>query len=125
MNIVVRCLVFFFVFIPSIVCAEIFIPEDIKPPFAAKSVLTVSAKGDQIYLCSLKNTIYSWQLQAPDAQLFDMNGKLTGYIFNGKMFKGNNKVQFNIGHLSPGNYVIKVSSGNENLFSKTIIKYYS
>lgn len=56
-------------------------------------------------------------------QLFDMNGKLTGYIFNGKMFKGNNKVQFNIGHLSPGNYVIKVSSGNENLFSKTIIKY--
>jgi hypothetical protein len=52
-----------------------------------------------------------------------MNGKLTGYIFNGKMFKGNNKVQFNIGHLSPGNYVIKVSSGNENLFSKTIIKY--
>jgi hypothetical protein len=86
-NIVVRCLVFFFVFIPSIVCAEIFIPEAIKPPFEAKSVLTVSAKGDQIYLCNLKNTTYLWQLQAPDATLFDMNGQIVGKHYSGPIWE--------------------------------------
>lgn len=56
-------------------------------------------------------------------EIFDMQGKSLGTVFKGLLYAGNNKVQFNIGHLSPGTYILTVSSGNESLLKQTIIKH--
>lgn len=58
--------------------ANVLIPEQIKAPAGYKSVLTTHAKGEQIYQCALKQGEYIWETQAPDAQLFDDQGKLVG-----------------------------------------------
>ncbi|TRW97942.1 DUF3455 domain-containing protein [Candidatus Methylobacter oryzae] len=54
------------------------IPEQIQPPAGYHPVLTVHAKGDQIYQCSAKQGEYSWQTLAPDAKLFDGQGNIVG-----------------------------------------------
>jgi Protein of unknown function (DUF3455) len=59
--------------------AETAIPDAIKVPGGNKSLLTVHAKGDQIYLCVLDAGVYAWKWQAPDAKLFDsQNQTLVG-----------------------------------------------
>jgi hypothetical protein len=58
--------------------AEVLIPEQINVPVGYSPVLTVHAKGDQIYQCSLDKGIYAWGIQAPDAKLFDTQGKIVG-----------------------------------------------
>ncbi len=58
--------------------AEVSIPEPIKAPAGYSSVLTVHAKGDQIYQCSVNKGEYAWQTQAPDAKLFDAQGNIVG-----------------------------------------------
>jgi len=58
--------------------AEVSIPEQIKVPAGYSLVLTVHAKGDQIYQCSLNKGEYAWETQAPDAKLFDAQGKIVG-----------------------------------------------
>jgi hypothetical protein len=73
--------------LPAVVCAEVSIPEQIKPPSGNSAVLTVHAKGDQIYQCSLSGGVYSWQLQAPDARLFDAQGKVVGNHYSGPVWE--------------------------------------
>ncbi len=75
------------VFLPAIVCAEASIPEQIKAPSGSRPVLTVHAKGDQIYQCSLNGSVYSWQLQAPDAKLFDAHGQIVGNHYSGPIWE--------------------------------------
>jgi hypothetical protein len=58
--------------------AEASIPEQIKPPAEYSPVLTVHAKGDQIYQCSVNKGEYAWETQAPDAKLFDDQGNIVG-----------------------------------------------
>ncbi len=58
--------------------AEVSIPEQIKVPADYSPVLTVHAKGDQIYQCSANKGEYAWETQAPDAKLFDAQGKIVG-----------------------------------------------
>jgi len=58
--------------------AEVSIPEQIKVPASYSPVLTVHAKGDQIYQCSANKGEYAWETQAPDAKLFDAQGKIVG-----------------------------------------------
>jgi len=58
--------------------AEVSIPEQIKVPAGYSPVLTVHAKGDQIYQCSVNKGEYAWETQAPDAKLFDAQGKIVG-----------------------------------------------
>lgn len=58
--------------------AEVSIPEQIKPPAEYSPVLTVHAKGDQIYQCSVNKGQYAWETQAPDAKLFDEQGNIVG-----------------------------------------------
>ncbi|MDO9169923.1 MAG: DUF3455 domain-containing protein [Methylobacter sp.] len=58
--------------------AETVIPEQIKVPQGYSPMLTVHAKGDQIYQCSLNQGEYAWTMLAPDAKLFDEEGKLVG-----------------------------------------------
>ena len=75
------------VLLPSVVCAEVSIPQQIKPPTGNSPVLTVHAKGDQIYQCSLNGGVHSWQLQAPDARLFDEQGHVVGNHYSGPIWE--------------------------------------
>jgi hypothetical protein len=75
------------VLLPAVVCAEVSIPEQIKPPSGSLPVLTVHAKGDQIYQCSLLGGAYSWQVQAPDARLFDQQGQIVGNHYSGPIWE--------------------------------------
>ena len=74
-------------FLPAITCAEVSIPEQIKPPSGNSPVLTVHAKGDQIYRCSLNSGVYLWQLEAPDAKLFDTQGQIVGNHYSGPVWE--------------------------------------
>jgi hypothetical protein len=58
--------------------AGVSIPEQIKVPAGYSPVLTVHAKGDQIYQCTVNKSEYSWETQAPDAKLFDDQGNIVG-----------------------------------------------
>lgn len=58
--------------------AEISIPEQIRVPEGYNPTLTVHAKGDQIYQCTVNNGEYAWETQAPDAKLFDAQGHIVG-----------------------------------------------
>ena len=75
------------VLLPAAVCAEVSIPDQIKPPSENSPVLTLHAKGDQIYQCALNGGLYSWQLQAPDAKLFDDHGKVVGNHYSGPIWE--------------------------------------
>lgn len=80
-------LVLLWVFLPAVVFADVSIPEQIKPPSGNSPVLTVHAKGDQIYKCSLKGGAYAWQLQAPDAILYDAQGQVVGSHYSGPIWE--------------------------------------
>jgi hypothetical protein len=54
------------------------IPEQIRVPEGYRPVLTTHAKGDQIYQCTLNQGQYAWETQAPDAKLYDAQGKIVG-----------------------------------------------
>lgn len=57
--------------LPAVACAETIIPEEIAVPNGYNRVLTLHAKGEQIYQCVSQQGVTSWQLQRPAAQLFD------------------------------------------------------
>ncbi|MGH9742593.1 MAG: DUF3455 domain-containing protein [Candidatus Acidiferrum sp.] len=59
------------------------VPEQLRPPANAEMVARVHAKGDQIYTCKEDIKGYGWTLKAPDAQLFDKDGKSFGRHFDG------------------------------------------
>ena len=83
----VKKLMRLWVLLPAVVCAEVSIPEQIKPPSGNTPVLTVHAKGDQIYQCSLNCGFYLWQLKAPDAKLFDKQGQIVGKHYSGPIWE--------------------------------------
>jgi hypothetical protein len=64
--------------LPVIACAQTIIPEEIEVPTGHSQVLLLHAKGEQIYQCASHKGATSWQLQAPNAQLFDTTGQLVG-----------------------------------------------
>ena len=59
------------------------IPPQLQPPASEQLLLQVHAKGDQVYTCKEEIKQYSWMLKAPDAQLFDKDGKPFGKHFAG------------------------------------------
>lgn len=59
------------------------IPPQLLPPANQELLLQVHAKGDQIYICKSDAAQFAWTLKAPDAQLFDKDGKLFGKHFAG------------------------------------------
>jgi hypothetical protein len=65
------------------------IPQAIRAPENERVVLRVHAKGDQIYVCQQDVTRNAWQLKAPDAQLFDQDGKVIGKHFAGPSWQMN------------------------------------
>ena len=65
------------------------VPKQLEPPANEKLLLQVHAKGDQIYTCKGDAAQFAWTLKAPDAQLFDKNGKAFGRHFAGPSWEAN------------------------------------
>jgi hypothetical protein len=59
------------------------VPAQLQPPANEKLLLQVHAKGDQVYTCKGDAGQFAWTLKAPDAQLFDKDGKSFGKHFAG------------------------------------------
>ena len=59
------------------------VPPQIQAPANEQLLLQVHAKGDQVYICQEGVTQFAWTLKAPDAQLFDKDGKAFGKHFAG------------------------------------------
>jgi hypothetical protein len=60
------------------------VPQAFEPPAGEQLVLQVHAKGDQIYSCKAgEGGQWAWVLEAPEAQLFDKDGKVFGKHFAG------------------------------------------
>jgi Protein of unknown function (DUF3455) len=59
------------------------IPPQLQPTANEQLLFQVHAKGDQIYICQEGATEFVWGLKAPDAQLFDKDGKPFGRHFAG------------------------------------------
>jgi hypothetical protein len=64
-------------------------PKELRPPASEQILLKVHAKGDQIYACKADGAQFAWTLKAPDAQLFDKDGKLFGKHFAGPTWEAN------------------------------------
>ena len=58
-------------------------PAQIQAPANEQLLLQVHAKGDQVYTCKADAAQFAWTLKAPDAQLFDKDGKPFGKHFAG------------------------------------------
>jgi hypothetical protein len=50
----------------------------LSPPAGSKLVSKIGAIGVQIYKCSAKEGKFAWAFVAPEADLFDTNGKMIG-----------------------------------------------
>jgi Protein of unknown function (DUF3455) len=59
------------------------VPKALQTPPNEQSVVQVHAKGQQIYSCKVDGAQAAWTLKAPDAQLFDKDGKAFGKHFAG------------------------------------------
>ena len=59
------------------------VPPQIQAPAGERLLLQVHAKGDQVYTCKGDAAQAAWALKAPDAELFDKDGKLFGKHFAG------------------------------------------
>ena len=59
------------------------VPEALQVPANEQLVVQVHAKGEQIYSCKVDGPQPGWTLKAPEAQLFDKNGKAFGKHFAG------------------------------------------
>jgi hypothetical protein len=65
------------------------IPQELRPPEGEQLLLQVHAKGDQVYSCKAEGEKFTWTLKAPDAQLFDKDGKAFGKHFAGPSWEAN------------------------------------
>jgi hypothetical protein len=64
-------------------------PPQLQPPAGEQLLLQVHAKGDQVYTCKEGVAQYAWDLKAPDARLFDKDGKPFGKHFAGPSWEAN------------------------------------
>ena len=69
------------------------VPQELQPPPNEQLVVQVHAKGDQIYVCKADGAQAAWTLKAPDAQLFDKDGKAFGKHFAGPSWQANDGSQ--------------------------------
>ena len=65
------------------------VPKQLEPPVGEQLLIQVHAKGDQVYTCKNDAEQFAWTLKAPDAQLFDKDGKLFGKHFAGPSWEAN------------------------------------
>jgi len=67
----------------STTCVAQQVPPQLQPPASEQLLLQVHAKGDQVYICQEGVMQFAWALKAPEAQLFDKDGKPFGKHFAG------------------------------------------
>lgn len=65
------------------------VPQPLQPPAGERLLFQVHAKGDQIYTCKGDSAQFTWTLKAPDAKLFDSEGKPFGKHFAGPSWEAN------------------------------------
>jgi hypothetical protein len=65
------------------------VPQQLQPPAGENAYLKVHAQGDQIYTCKTDGAQFAWTLKAPDAKLFDKDGKPFGKHFAGPSWEAN------------------------------------
>jgi hypothetical protein len=65
------------------------VPPPIQVPANEQLFLQVHAQGDQVYTCKSDAAQFTWTLKAPDAQLFDKDGKPFGKHFAGPSWEAN------------------------------------
>jgi hypothetical protein len=65
------------------------VPQQLQPPATEQLLLQVRAKGDQIYSCKGDGAQFAWTLKAPEAQLFDKDGKPFGKHVAGPSWEAN------------------------------------
>jgi Protein of unknown function (DUF3455) len=63
--------------------------QQLQPSASEQVLLRVHAKGAQVYTCKGEASPASWTLKAPDAQLFDKDGKAAGKHFAGPSWEAN------------------------------------
>jgi Protein of unknown function (DUF3455) len=73
------------------------VPPEIHPPAGERLFLTLHAKGDQVYACKAKTEgpPFAWILRAPDADLFDGDGKPFGRHVAGPSWVANDGSRVN------------------------------
>ena len=70
------------------------VPDSIQAPAGEELVLMARASGFQIYICRLDaNGKPAWTLKAPEAELFDEQGKSIGKHFGGPTWQLNDGSQ--------------------------------
>src|SRR4029077_4617085 len=57
--------------------------QQLQPPANVQLLLKIHAKGDHVYTYKSDAAQFTWTLKAPDAQLFDKDGKPFGKHFAG------------------------------------------
>jgi hypothetical protein len=65
------------------------VPPQLQPPSGEQLLLQVHAMGSQVYSCKADGSQYAWTLKAPDAALFDKDGKPFGKHFAGPEWEAN------------------------------------
>jgi hypothetical protein len=61
----------------------------VTPPEGSALLLELIADGVQIYTCEAKGAGFEWSFKAPEANLFDRQGRQTGTHFGGPTWKTN------------------------------------
>ena len=59
----------------------------VTPPPGSALLLEVAADGVQIYTCEAKGNLFEWSFKAPEANLFDKQGRQIGTHFAGPTWK--------------------------------------
>jgi hypothetical protein len=69
---------FWLLLCPALASAQMVIPEAIQVPKDQHKILSLHARGEQVYQCTEQQNEFAWQLQRPNALLFDTSGQLAG-----------------------------------------------
>jgi len=80
------------------------VPQQLRQPANEQLLLRAHAKGDQVYICKGDAGQFAWTLKAPDAQLFDKDGKPFGKHFAGPSWEATD------GSLVRGKAIVNVPS---------------
>ena len=69
------------------------VPEILQVPTGQQMILKTEGRGSQIYVCEPvegeEELQYEWTLKAPDAELFDSQGKVLGKHYDGPTWEAN------------------------------------
>ena len=105
--------------LPVFVLAQGSVPELIQPPKPNVPLLAVHAKGVQVFQCSFSNGAYIWQLQAPDARLYDDIGHIVGKHYYGPVW------EYKEGSLVVGKIINKIDVSPETAISWLLVEVVS